>query len=248
MESRAAAVIRPTSWGWRPGMARPTGLPPATSNFDLPASIFAPNAKSDHDQEHVSRSMSAKRSRPIGPSHIPISEVDAEKVGSATIAFCGNDDTAGIMDTKPTVRESGGAWDSKEQEHLKNKAVKEILEPAAPVETSASVESAVDQLKTQTSDSAPVTNPEGTLVGRVSADQMIRGATGRGHDPKTTSVEGQMHKDGEPYCYENESIAKAEEVMSEAKADELSVVSDEKKLVGKATRGAIEEEKRSSKS
>ena len=136
----------------------------------------------------------------------------------------------------------------KEHEHFERKPVKEILEPAAPVETSASVESAVDHLKTQISDSAPVTNPEGTLVGKVSTDQMIRGVTGRGHDPKTTSVEAQMHKDGEPYCYENEPIAKAEEVMREVNADELSVVSEEKKLLGKATRDAIEEEKRSSKS
>ncbi len=133
--------------------------------------------------------------------------------------------------------------ESKEHEHLKSKPVKEILEPAAPVETSASVESAVGHLKSQTSESAPVINPEGTLVGKVSTDQMIRGTTGRGHDPKTTSVEPQMHKDGEPFCYENESIAQAENVMQEAKADELSVVSDEKKLVGKATRGAIEKEK-----
>jgi CBS domain-containing protein len=131
----------------------------------------------------------------------------------------------------------------KEREALTSKPVKEILEPAAPVATSASVDSAVDHLKTQISDSVPVTNPEGTLVGKVSTDQMIRGVTGRGHDPKTTSVEPQMHKDGEPYCYENESIAKAEEVMREVKADELSVVSEEKKLVGKATRGGIEEEK-----
>jgi CBS domain-containing protein len=133
---------------------------------------------------------------------------------------------------------------AKKHEHLERKPVKEILEPAAPVETSASVESAVDHLKTQSSDSVPVTNPEGTLVGKVSTYQMIRGVTGHGHDPKTTPVEPQMHKDGEPYCYENESIAKAEEVMRKVKADELSVVSEEKKLLGKATRGAIEQEKR----
>jgi CBS domain-containing protein len=132
---------------------------------------------------------------------------------------------------------------SKESKPLESKPVKEILEPAAPVETSASVESAVDHLKNQSSDSAPVTDPSGTLVGKVSKDQMTRGATGRGHDPKTTTVEPQMQKDGEPYCYEHESIAKAEEVMREIKSDELSVVSDEKKLLGKATRGAIEEEK-----
>jgi CBS domain-containing protein len=165
---------------------------------------------------------------------------------SGEIDFFGNGDNANIMEPMPIVRQSGGPSDSnskKDHEHLHSKPVKEILEPAAPVETSASVESACDHLKTQTSDSVPVTNPEGTLVGKVSADQMMRGVPGHGHDPKTTPVEPQMHKDGEPYCYEHESIAKAERVMRDVKADELSVVSEKKKLVGKATRGAIEKEK-----
>ncbi len=119
------------------------------------------------------------------------------------------------------------------------------MEPAARVETKASVESAVAQLKSEGSESAPATD-QGTLVGKISNDGMIRGVTGRGHDPKTTAVERQVEKDAEPYCYEHEPIARAAEVMREVKADEVSVVSGEKKLVGKATREAIEEEKRSS--
>ena len=123
------------------------------------------------------------------------------------------------------------------------KPVKEIAERAVSLETKASVKSAVDHLETHDLEAAPVTDPEGTLVGKISKDRMIRGVSGRGHDPKTTPVEPEVEKEGEPYCYEHESITKAEEVMRELKVDAISVVSEEKKLTGKATRHAIEEER-----
>jgi len=53
----------------------------------------------------------------------------------------------------------------------------------------------------------------------------------------------EVEKEAEPYCYEHEPIAKAEEVMHQVKADAISVVSEEKKLIGKATRDAIEKER-----
>ena len=80
-------------------------------------------------------------------------------------------------------------------------------------------------------------------MGKISKDRMIRGVSGRGHDPKTTPVEPEVEKEAEPYCYEHEPIAKAEEVMREMKVDAVSVVSEEKKVIGKATRHAIEEER-----
>jgi len=43
-------------------------------------------------------------------------------------------------------------------------------------------------------------------------------------------------------------LAKAEEVMRQVKTDAVSVVSEEKKLIGKATRDAIEEERLKSES
>jgi hypothetical protein len=80
-------------------------------------------------------------------------------------------------------------------------------------------------------------------VGKISKDRMIRGVTGRGHDPQTTPLEPEVEKEGEPYCYEHEPIAKAEEVMRQVKADAVAVVSEAKKLIGKATRDAIEDER-----
>ena len=128
------------------------------------------------------------------------------------------------------------------KEAVEGKPVKEIAESAVSVETEASVKSAVDHLDTHGLEAAPVTDPEGTLMGKISKDRMIRGVSGRGHDPQTTPLEGEVEKEGEPYCYEHEPIAKAEELMHEMKTDAVSVVSEEKKLIGKATRNAIKEE------
>jgi len=129
------------------------------------------------------------------------------------------------------------------KEVVERKPVKEIAERAVSVETKASVKSAVDHLDTHGLEAAPVTDPEGTLVGKISKDRMIRGVSGRGHDPQTTLLEPEVEKEAEPYCYEHEPIAKAEEVMHQAKADAISVVSEEKKLIGKATRDAIGKER-----
>ena len=134
------------------------------------------------------------------------------------------------------------------KEIVEAKPVKEITEPTISLETKTPVKSAVDHLETEGLESAPVTDPEGTLVGKISKDPMIRGVIGHGHDPQTTPVESEVEEEGEPYCCEHEPIAKAEEVMREMKVDAVSVVSEEKKLVGKATRDAIEEERRKTES
>ena len=95
------------------------------------------------------------------------------------------------------------------KEVVEGKPVKEIAERAVSVETKASVKSAVEQLATHGLQAAPVTDPEGRLVGKISKDRLIRGVSGRGHDPETTPLEPEVEKEGEPYCYEHEPIAKA---------------------------------------
>ena len=47
-----------------------------------------------------------------------------------------------------------------------------------------SVKSAVDHRETHGLEAAPVTDPEGTLVGKISKDRMIRGVRGVGMTPK----------------------------------------------------------------
>ena len=129
------------------------------------------------------------------------------------------------------------------EEVVEGKPVKEIAQAAVFLETKASVKSAVEHLESHGLQEAPVTDLEGTLLGKISKDRMIRGLTGRGHDAEMTPLEPEVKKEGEPYCYEHEPIAKAEEVMRRVKADAVSVVTEEKKLIGKATRRAIEEER-----
>lgn len=131
---------------------------------------------------------------------------------------------------------------------VEEKPVKEIIERAVSLEIKASAKSAVDHLETHGLETAPATDSEGTLVGKISKNQMIRGVSGRGHDPETTPVEREVEKDGELYCYEHEPIAKAEEVMRETQTDAVSVVSGRKKLIGKATQHAIEKERLKAKS
>jgi CBS domain-containing protein len=127
---------------------------------------------------------------------------------------------------------------------IEAKPVKQIVEPTTSVGTRASVKSALDEMETQATDSSPVTDQEGKLVGSVSKDQMNRGVGGCGHDPETSPLEPEVEKEGAPYCFEDETIGQAEKVMREAKVDEVSVVSEEKKLLGKATRGGIEQKKK----
>jgi hypothetical protein len=89
---------------------------------------------------------------------------------------------------------------SNTKEVVEGKPVKEIAESAVSLETTALVKSAVDHLETHGLEAAPVTDPEGTLVGKISKDRMIRGVSGRGHDPQTTPLELEVEKEGEPYC------------------------------------------------
>ena len=138
----------------------------------------------------------------------------------------------GLNESKPDTREV-----------VEGKPVKEMAERAVSVENKASVKSAVDHLETHGLEAAPVTDREGRLVGKISKDRMIHGVSGRGHDPQATPLEAEVEKEGEPYCYEHEPIAKVEQVMRQLKADAVSVVSEEKKLIGKATLDAIEEER-----
>ena len=116
---------------------------------------------------------------------------------------------------------------------VEEKPVAKIAERAVSLESKASTKSAVDDLETHGLKAVQVIDPEGTLVGKISKDRMIRGVSGRGHDPQTTPVEPEVEKEGEPYCYEHEPIAKAEEVMREVKTDAVSVVSEKRSSLEK---------------
>ena len=122
------------------------------------------------------------------------------------------------------------------------KPVKEIMEPAKAVSSEASAEAAIDEIAAEKGESAPVTDTEGKLLGTVSTDRLNRKVGGLGHDPKTTSVKPAIEESA--CCFEDQSIDEVEQVMREAKVQEVPVVNRDKHLLGKTHLGKIEEEKR----
>ena len=80
-------------------------------------------------------------------------------------------------------------------------------------------------------DSSPVTDERGELLGTVSKNKMNREVGGLGHDPKTEPVEAHIEKNS-AYCFEDQTIAEAEQIMLKAKVGEVPVVTHEKLLVG----------------
>jgi len=109
--------------------------------------------------------------------------------------------------------------------------VKEIIVPAKSISNKVSVKAALDQMQAGAIDSSPVIDQRGELLGAVSKSKMNREVGGLGHDPKTEPVEAHIEKNN-PYCFEDQTVAEAEQMMLDAKVSELLVVTREKLLVG----------------
>src|SRR5437764_7820795 len=121
--------------------------------------------------------------------------------------------------------------------------VKDIIEPAKSVFNKVSVKAALDEMHARAIDSSPVIDQRGELLGTVSKNQMNRKVGGFGHDPKTEPVEAQIDKSN-PYCFEDQAVAEAEQMMLDAQVGEVPVVTREKLLVGTISIEAIAQEKR----
>jgi Mg/Co/Ni transporter MgtE len=87
-------------------------------------------------------------------------------------------------------------------------------------------------------DSALITNQRGELLGTVSSNEMNRKVGGLGHDPKTEPVEAQVEKNN-VYCFEDQTVADAKQIICDAKVAEVPVVTREKLLVGTTNLEAI---------
>ena len=116
--------------------------------------------------------------------------------------------------------------------------VKDIIKPAKTVLSKVSVQSALNQLQAEGVDSSPVTDQRGELLGAVSKNEMNRKVGGMGHDPKTERVETQVEKNN-VYCFEDQTVAEAKQIMLDAKVAEVPVVTREKLLVGTTNLEAI---------
>ena len=122
--------------------------------------------------------------------------------------------------------------------NLDARPVKDIIAPMKTVLGKVSVQTALDEMQARGIDSALVTDQRGELLGAVSSNEMNQKVGGLGHDPKTESVETQVEKNN-VYCFENQTVAEAEQIMLDAKVAEVPVVTREKLLVGATNLEAI---------
>src|SRR6266516_7481185 len=123
------------------------------------------------------------------------------------------------------------------------RTVKDIIEPAKSIFNKISVKAALDEMQARAIDSSPVIDQRGELLGTVSKNQMNRKVGGFGHDPTTEPIEAQIDKNN-PYCFEDQTVAEAEQMMLNAKVGEVPVVTREKLLVGAINIEAIAQENR----
>src|SRR5437763_16176768 len=115
--------------------------------------------------------------------------------------------------------------------HFEARTVKDIIEPAESILNKVCVKEALDEMQARAVDSSPVIDQHGELLGTVSKNQMNRKVGGFGHDPRTEPVEAQIETNN-PYCFEDQTVAEAEQMMLNAKVGEVFVVTREKLLVG----------------
>ena len=134
---------------------------------------------------------------------------------------------------------SGGA-------NFEARTIKDIIAPAKSIFDKVSVKAALEEMHARATDSSPVIDQRGELLGTVSKNQMNREVGGFGHDPKTEPVEAQIETNN-PYCFEDQRVAEAEQIMLNAKIGEVPVVTREKLLVGTINIEAIAQEKKRGK-
>ena len=96
-------------------------------------------------------------------------------------------------------------------------------------------------MQAQATDSSPVVDQSGELLGILSKNKMNRDVGGFGHDPRTERVEAYIDKNN-AYCFEDQTIAEAKQMMLNAKLGEVFVVTREKLLVGTINIEAIAQE------
>ncbi|PYK35041.1 MAG: hypothetical protein DME54_06095 [Verrucomicrobia bacterium] len=131
---------------------------------------------------------------------------------------------------------SGGA-------NFEARTVKDIIEPTKSISNKVSVKAALDEMQARAIDSSPVIDQRGELLGTLSKNKMNREVGGLGHDPKTEPVEAHIEKNN-PYCFDDQTVAEAEQMMLNAKVGEVPVVTREKLLVGTINIEAIARERR----
>jgi len=130
--------------------------------------------------------------------------------------------------------------------HFEARTVKEIIKPAKSIFNEVSVKEALEEMQARAMDSSHVIDQRGELLGAVSKDKMNREVGGFGRDPKTEPVEAHIEKNS-PYCFDDQTVAAAEQIMLKAKIGEVFVITHEKLLVGTINIEAIVAQKHGGK-
>ena len=123
------------------------------------------------------------------------------------------------------------------------RTIKDIIEPAKSILNKISVKMALEEMQARAIDSSPVIDQRGELLGAVSKNKMNREVGGLGHDPKTEPVEAHMGTNN-LYCFEDQTVAEAEQMMLNANVGEVPVVTREKFLVGTINIDAIAQDRK----
>ena len=135
--------------------------------------------------------------------------------------------------------ESNPSWGA----NFEARRVRDIIKPAKSIFNKVSVKAALDEMQARAIDSSPVIDQRGELLGTVSKEKMNREVGGLGHDPTTEPVEACMETDS-AYCFEDQTVAEAEQIMLNAKFAEVPVVTREKLLVGAINIEAIVQDRK----
>ena len=110
--------------------------------------------------------------------------------------------------------------------NFEGRTVKDIIKPAESILNKVCVKEALDEMQARAVDSSPVIDQRGELLGTLSKNKMNRNVGGLGHDPNTEPVEAHIEKNN-AYCFEDQTIAEAEQMMLNAKLGEVFVVTRE---------------------
>jgi CBS domain-containing protein len=112
------------------------------------------------------------------------------------------------------------------------KRVKEVAcEEPKPLQAKSLVKEAGEKIRSFHTDRLPVASGD-RLVGAVEGKYPERKAAGFGHDPETTLVREIMVKKKVYYCFENQSLDEAREIMREHHLQYLPVVDENLRVIG----------------
>ena len=111
------------------------------------------------------------------------------------------------------------------------KRVKEVAsDKPEPLQEKSSLKEAGEKMRLLHTNRLPVASGD-RLVGSVEGNCPDRKAAGFGHDPETTLVGEVMTKEAY-YCFENQSLDEAREIMCEHHLEYLPVVDEKMRVLG----------------